>query len=172
MCILYCNNLFIYTLEDPISRVSKDMLEDSVTLYKLVHQRFIMTKAGLQAMWERFEQQAFGTCPRYFCHDQALLPIGLSALPRHECARVYCLNCQDLYVPFNSKHAAMDGVPFGPTFPHFFTRTVLYANEVKALENRKGSHSWQVHVPKIYGFRIWRNAGERGIRSERPRDYK
>ena len=164
--------IFIFFVEDPIPKISKDMLEDSVTLYKLIHQRFIMTKAGLQAMWERFDQQAFGTCPRYYCHEQPLLPLGPSALPSQECARVYCLNCQDVYSPFTAKHAKMDGVPFGPTFAHFFIRTLLYVNEIKAIENRKGSHDWQVYVPKIYGFKIYNSEEGSGIRSERPRDFK
>lgn len=153
-------------------KISKEMLNDSVLLYKLVHQRFIMTKAGLQAMWEKFENQTFGTCPRYHCHDQPLLPIGPSALPNEEFVRVYCLNCQDLYCPSTLKHAKMDGVPFGPSFAHFFIRTVLYTNQVKAFENRRGPHDWQVYVPKIYGFRIYKEAAEPGIRCERPDDFK
>lgn len=165
----YC--LYFY-LEDPIPKISEEMLEDSITLYKLIHQRFIMTKAGLQAMWEKFEQQTFGTCPRYYCHDQPLLPVGPSALPNKDFAQLYCLNCQDVYIPFTSKHSKMDGVPFGPSFPHFFVRTVLYSSEVKARENRKGPHDWQVYVPKIYGFKIYKTDENSGIRSDRPRDFK
>lgn len=138
----------------------------------MIHQRFIMTKAGLQDMWEKFEQQAYGTCPRYYCHEQPLLPVGLSALPGEEAARVYCLNCQDLYIPSTQKHAKMDGVPFGPSFAHFFVRTVLYTNETKALENRKGPHDWQIYVPKIYGFRIFKEIKMERIRDERPVDFK
>lgn len=159
-------------IEDPIPKISSEMLEDSILLYKLIHQRFIMTKAGAQAMWEKFEQQTYGTCPRYYCHDQPFLPLGPSALPGKEAARAYCLNCQDFYQPATQKHAKMDGVAFGPSFAHFFIRTVLYANETKALENRKGSHDWQVYVPKIYGFRIHRDIKEEGIRDERPVDFK
>ena len=165
--------LFLNFLEDPIPKISTDMLQDSILLYKLIHQRFIMTKAGLQAIWEKFEQQTFGTCPRYFCHEQSLLPIGPSALPAKGTARVYCLNCQDLYVPSTLKHAKMDGVPFGPSFAHFFVRTVLYANETKAVENRKDPHNWQLYVTKIYGLRIFKEEekSER-IRDKRPVDFK
>lgn len=159
-------------VEDPIPKISDEMLQDSILLYKLIHQRFIITKAGLQAMWEKFDQQTFGTCPRYYCHEQPLLPVGLSALPGKETARVYCLNCQDLYVPSTLKHSKMDGMPFGPSFAHFFVRTVLYSNETKALENRKGSHDWQIHIPKIYGFRIFKENKSKGIRDERPVDFK
>ena len=148
------------------------MLEDSILLYKLIHQRFIMTKAGLQAMWERFDQHAFGNCPRYFCHNQQLLPIGLSALPDKETVKVYCLKCQDIYVPQTQKHSKMDGVAFGPSFAHFFVRTVLYSNEIKAVENRRGSHDWQQFVPKLYGFRIYNpETFNLKIRSQRPRDF-
>lgn len=148
------------------------MLEDSILLYKLIHQRFIMTKAGLQAIWEKFEQQTYGTCPRYYCHDQPLLPVGPSALPGRETVKVYCLHCQDLYQPTTQKHSKIDGVPFGPSFAHFFVRTLLYANESKAIENRRGSHDWQVFIPKIYGFRIHRQGEAAEIRKERPTDFK
>lgn len=136
-----------------------------------------MTKAGLQAMWERFDQHAFGTCPRYLCHDQQLLPIGLSALPNKETARVYCLKCQDIYVPHTQKHSEIDGVAFGPSFAHFFIRTVLYSNETKAFENRRGSHDWQQFVPKLYGFRIFNpenyayDVNNLKIRNQRPHDF-
>lgn len=134
-----------------------------------------MTKAGLQAMWEKFDHQTFDTCPRYYCHDQPLLPLGPSSLPGEAAVRVYCLNCQDLYLPQSAKHAKMDGVAFGPSFAHFFVRTVLYSNGNKALENRKGPHDWKVYVPRIYGFRIYREGKEvkeEGIREERPIDFK
>ena len=164
--------LIILLVEDPIPKISSEMLQDSILLYKLIHQRFILTKAGLQAMWEKFDQQTFGTCPRYYCHEQPLLPVGPSALPGEEAAKAYCLNCQDLYVPSTSKHSKMDGIAFGPSFAHFFVRTVLYVNETKALENRKGPHDWQIYVPKIYGFRIFRENKVKGIRDERPIDFK
>lgn len=147
------------------------MLEDSILLYKLIHQRFIMTKSGLQAIWERFEQQTYGTCPRYYCHEQPLLPVGPSSLPGVDTVKAYCLNCQDLYQP-SQRVSKMDGVPFGPSFAHFFVRTLLYANQTKAIENRRGPHDWQVFVPKIYGFRIHRENRCEGIRNERPNDFK
>lgn len=153
------------------------MLEDSILLYKLIHQRYILTKAGLQEMWERFEHHAFGTCPRYLCHDQSLLPVGLSNLPNKAPARGYCLNCQDIYVPPSQKHAKMDGVPFGTTFSHFLIRTALYSNDQKARDGRKSARAWQQFVPKIYGFRIYKEPSSETqelpkIRSERPKDYK
>ena len=163
--------LFIF-LEDPVPKISKEMLFDSVLLYKLIHQRFIMTKAGLQAIWDRYEQQTYGTCPRYYCHDQPLLPIGLSSLPGKEEARTYCINCQDVYLPGTLRHSKMDGVAFGPSFAHFFTRTLLYGNEMKAIENRKGPHSWQFFVPRIYGFRIKKREEDSTVRNERPIDFK
>ena len=149
------------------------MLEDSILLYKLIHQRFIMTKAGLQAVWEKFESQTYGTCPRYYCHDQSLLPMGPSSLPDKATVKTYCLNCQDLYYPSTTRHAKMDGVAFGPSFAHFFVRTVLYAHEKKAIENRSGPHDWQTYIPKIYGFRIYKSPNdEEGIRAQRPTDFK
>lgn len=163
------------TLEDPVDRVSPTMLNDAVLLYQLLHQRYILSKAGVNDMWEKLEQRAFGTCPRFYCHEHPLLPVGLSALPRQEQTRLYCPNCQDLYMPTASRHARLDGCVFGPTFAHFFVRTTLYASLGKAGENRAGPHAWHVYTPKIYGFRIYQP--EHPIRTglllrKRPVDFK
>lgn len=122
-------------------------------------------------MWAKFEKRAFGTCPRYFCNDQPLLPLGPSALPGVEAVRVYCLCCQDLYVPSTLKHAKMDGVPFGPTFAHFFTRTVMFTNAETAVKVRKECPIGNPYVPKIYGFRVFREGHEPFKRPE-AFDYK
>ncbi|KAF8138395.1 casein kinase II, regulatory subunit [Boletus edulis] len=36
-------------------------------LYGLVHQRYILTRAGLQSMVDKYENAAFGVCPRVYC---------------------------------------------------------------------------------------------------------
>ncbi len=144
------------------------MLTDAVLLYKLIHQRYILSKQGLQEMCEKYEDGVFGTCPRVLCNGQALLPVGTSALPAVSTCKVYCLNCQDLYTPAGRAHAQSDGVPFGPTFAHFLTRNVLFLDERKALWERE-KQPWRHFIPKIYGFKI---AERQGSRSEAPRDYK
>jgi casein kinase II subunit beta len=147
------------------------MLTDAVLLYKLIHQRYILSKQGLQEMTEKYEAGDFGTCPRHLCRGQPLLPVGLSALPATASCKVYCLNCQDLYTPASRIHAQADGVAFGPTFAHFMVRNVLFLDAEKAVAGR-GSQRWDQFVPKIYGFRIADRADKVDLRSFAPRDYQ
>lgn len=145
------------------------MLADAVTLYKLIHQRFIFSKPGLQEMTELFESKHFGTCPRLLCRGQALLPLGPSALPGQATCKVYCLNCQDLYTPASKSHASSDGVSFGPYFAHFLIRTCLFPNAEKSVLQRTHQR-WDQFIPRIYGFRIAQEFSN--LRTEQPRDYK
>jgi len=46
--------------------------------YGLVHQRFILTRAGLHAMAEKYESGQFGTCPRVYCLACHVVPCGRS----------------------------------------------------------------------------------------------
>lgn len=142
---------------------------DAVLLYKLIHQRYILSKQGLQEMTEKYEAGDFGTCPRHLCRGQALLPVGLSALPAVAPCKVYCLNCQDLYTPASRSHAQSDGVAFGPTFAHFLVRNVLFGDAERSAAMR-ARHTWTQFVPKIYGFRI--SGKQESIRSATPRDYQ
>lgn len=149
------------------------MLDDAVLLYKLIHQRYILSKQGLHQMASKFQAADFGTCPRYLCHGQPLLPVGLSALPGVSGCKVYCLNCQDLYTPASKAHATADGVAFGPTFAHFLVRTVLFAGGGGEAGVQRAEQQWERFIPKIYGFRIARgDEGYSDIHAHPPRDYK
>lgn len=50
-------------------------------LYGLVHQRYILTRAGLQAMVDKYENALFGVCPRVYCMGCNVVPSGRSDLP-------------------------------------------------------------------------------------------
>ncbi|KAI0030709.1 casein kinase II regulatory subunit-domain-containing protein [Vararia minispora EC-137] len=89
-------------------------------LYGLVHQRYILTRAGLQAMAEKYEQGVFGTCPRVFCMGCNVAPTGRSDLPGLDTVKLYCPNCHDIYIPPSSRFQGVDGAFFGTTFAHLF----------------------------------------------------
>ncbi|KDN51317.1 hypothetical protein K437DRAFT_55450 [Tilletiaria anomala UBC 951] len=87
-------------------------------LYGLIHQRYILTRQGLQQMVEKFESGHFGYCPRVFCHSHPVLPCGRSDLPGLDTVKLYCPNCFDCYAPPSSRFHGVDGAFFGTTFPH------------------------------------------------------
>ncbi|KIY74161.1 hypothetical protein CYLTODRAFT_433868 [Cylindrobasidium torrendii FP15055 ss-10] len=89
-------------------------------LYGLVHQRFILTRAGLQAMIDKYENNAFGVCPRVLCRSSTVVPCGRSDLPGLDTVKLYCPNCNDIYVPPSSRYQGVDGAFFGTTFAHLF----------------------------------------------------
>ncbi|ODN77296.1 casein kinase II subunit beta [Cryptococcus wingfieldii CBS 7118] len=92
-------------------------------LYGLVHQRFILTKAGLSAMVEKYDLAHFGACPRVFCNATPVLPCGRSDMPGIDTVKLYCPNCGDMYTPPSSKYQNVDGAFFGTSFAPLFFQT-------------------------------------------------
>ncbi|EAU84859.2 casein kinase subunit II beta [Coprinopsis cinerea okayama7 len=92
-------------------------------LYGLVHQRYILTRAGLQAMAEKYENGMFGSCPRVYCVGCNVVPCGRSDMPGVDTVKLFCPNCNDIYVPPSSRFQGVDGAFFGTTFAHLFFQT-------------------------------------------------
>ncbi|EKM59203.1 uncharacterized protein PHACADRAFT_157491 [Phanerochaete carnosa HHB-10118-sp] len=149
-------------------------------LYGLVHQRFILTRAGLQAMVDKYENGTFGSCPRVFCNGTHVVPSGRSDLPGFDTVKLYCPNCNDIYAPPSSRFQGVDGAFFGTTFAHLFFQSYrelapapFYkptppasprSSEEELVEssafNNPNPHGGQkkpegkVYHSKIYGFRV------------------
>ncbi|KAL1923591.1 uncharacterized protein VTP21DRAFT_8571 [Calcarisporiella thermophila] len=115
-------------------------------LYGLIHQRYIITRAGLEDMLNKLEQGHFGTCPRVFCRRCIVVPCGRYDYPGLDTLKLYCPNCQDLYNPTNSRYSTIDGAYFGTTFPHLFFHT--YPELLPKTNTNK------CYVPRIFGFRV------------------
>ena len=92
-------------------------------LYGLIHQRFITSRQGMQMMYEKYQNNHFGYCPRVYCNPTRVLPCGYSDTPGIETVKLYCPSCMDMYVPPNSRFQAVDGAFFGTTFPSLFFLT-------------------------------------------------
>ncbi|KAH8830947.1 casein kinase II regulatory subunit-domain-containing protein [Flagelloscypha sp. PMI_526] len=89
-------------------------------LYGLVHQRYILTRAGLQAMVDKYESGIFGSCPRVYCVGTNVVPSGRSDIAGLDTVKLFCPNCNDIYAPPSSRFQNVDGAYFGTTFPHLF----------------------------------------------------
>ncbi|ORY04796.1 hypothetical protein K493DRAFT_205399, partial [Basidiobolus meristosporus CBS 931.73] len=115
-------------------------------LYGLIHQRYILTRQGLEKMADKYERGEFGYCPRYHCNATPVVPCGRVDTLGTETVKLYCFNCMDIYSPPSSKFQHLDGAFFGTTFPHMFL-LLLYPDAYRRYTN-------DTYVPKIYGFKI------------------
>ncbi|TFK21473.1 hypothetical protein FA15DRAFT_758690 [Coprinopsis marcescibilis] len=112
-------DLITDNLDDDIQDELRGSLDvQARLLYGLIHARWIVTARGLQKMLEKYKRAEFGRCPRVLCHQQSLLPVGLTDIPYEKSVKLYCGRCEDLYSPKSSRHGSIDGAYFGTTFPH------------------------------------------------------
>ncbi|TFK43472.1 casein kinase II regulatory subunit-domain-containing protein [Crucibulum laeve] len=152
-------------------------------LYGLVHQRFILTRGGLQAMAEKYESGVFGSCPRVYCVGCNVVPCGRSDMPGVDTVKLFCPNCNDIYVPPSSRFQGVDGSFFGTTFAHLFfqsyrelapapfwkapssgsplsPKSTASSNSSRSTFVNPNPHGGQkraagyVYVPRIYGFKV------------------
>ncbi|KAG5190323.1 casein kinase II, regulatory subunit [Tribonema minus] len=139
----------------------EDLLQSSYMLYGLIHARYIITTNGLEAMRKKHAMQDFGCCPRMLCRASAVVPIGMRDEPKLEGVKLFCPSCQDVYAPWapSSPQAQLDGAYFGTTFAHLFCMTY----EITAPTAK------ELYVPRIFGFRIHREASSTDTRQRRRR---
>lgn len=135
-------------------------------LYGLIHQRYLLTRNGLRAMAERYVNEQFGVCPRYYCYRCPVIPCGRFDESGHESIRLYCPSCRDLYCPPNPIFQNIDGKyeerlyhsffffysyiyikgsHFGTTYAHLMFETFT------DLILKPKRHIYQ---PRIFGFRV------------------
>eukprot|EP01084_Bolivina_argentea_P147361 257836_1 len=136
--------------------------QNAELLYGLIHVRFILTKAGLNRMKDKYYLKHFGVCHRHDCWGQYLLPVGLTDEINKETVRLYCPNCNALYVPQNELHRSLDGAYFGTTFAHYFLLSFPHLIPRETSVNQ--------YAPKIFGFKLhasWHEVALYGKRSKR-----
>lgn len=119
-----------YLDEDASKIPDVSIVESSAEmLYGLVHQRYILTRVGLQAMvcitvlvfcarkklrfsvlqLEKYENGLFGSCPRVYCVGCYVIPCGRSDMPGLDTVKLFCPNCNDIFVPPSSRFQSVDG---------------------------------------------------------------
>lgn len=99
-------------------------------LYGMIHARYILSGNGMTRMSAKLKNLDFGVCPRVLCDSHGVLPVGLSDIPGERSVKVYCPNCQDVYVSPSKLHHHIDGSYFGTTFPHLFLLMVIHHNKL------------------------------------------
>ncbi|TDG51168.1 hypothetical protein AWZ03_002531 [Drosophila navojoa] len=113
-------------------------------VYGLIHARYILTRRGIMDMYLKYKRGDFGICPRIFCNEQAVLPLGLTDRIGESHVKVYCPRCQDIYQP-NERCALLDGAMFGCSFPHMFFMQLPHLLPQPPSEK---------YIPRIYGFKL------------------
>ncbi|KAJ7228633.1 casein kinase subunit II beta [Mycena pura] len=151
-------------------------------LYGLVHQRYILGRAGQQSMAEKYESGIFGSCPRVYCIGCNVVPCGRSDIPGVDTVKLFCPNCNDIFVPPSSRFQGVDGAFFGTTFAHLFFQNYRESAPApfwkpppsggaslspRSASGNRGSPfvnpnpyggqkraAGYVYVPRIYGFKV------------------
>lgn len=126
---------------DLMESETMDVFRSATDLYGLVHSRFIISPKGLSLMNEKFVEGRFGYCPRVYCKEQRVLPVGPSDQAKIHRVRMYCPSCQECY----DTGCRLDGSFFGTSFPAIFLQA--YPTWVPLTPPVP-------FVPKIFGFRV------------------
>ena len=115
---------------DSFDSDSEEVIDQCTELmYGLIHARYIYTEEGTEIMHRKYRSGIFGVCPRYKCHDEKLLPVGLSDRPNQGKVKLYCPNCHQLYFP-DPTHENLDGAYFTTGFAHYL---LLDLQKLKSL---------------------------------------
>ncbi|KAI8083270.1 casein kinase II regulatory subunit-domain-containing protein [Gilbertella persicaria] len=114
-------------------------------LYGLIHQRYLMTREGQKIMAERYANAQFGVCPRYYCYQSPVLPVGQYDEPNRESVYLYCPQCLDIYRPPISNNKCIDGAHFGTTYAH-----LLFLTNPELVPTTNPP----VYEARIYGFKV------------------
>ncbi|CAD25839.1 CASEIN KINASE II BETA 2 SUBUNIT (BETA PRIME) [Encephalitozoon cuniculi GB-M1] len=118
--------------------------KEESSLYYLIHQRYIFTKSGLEAVLDKVMSREYGACPRVGCRSVGVIPIGLSDRPQVSSTKIYCHSCVNVYEASGTLQL-LDGCAWGRSFPHFLILTHSYHFPSRTCEE---------YIPRIYGLRI------------------
>ncbi|KAI5172525.1 casein kinase II subunit beta [Nematocida sp. LUAm3] len=119
--------------------------ENEKLLFYLIHQRYIITKQGLEKMYGLINQDIYGRCQRVQCRKFPLLPVGLSDFPKIYNTKLFCFCCKEIYEA-PGELSRIDGCAFGRTFPHLFSMIYKDSFQVKG--------STRKYTPRIFGFQV------------------
>ncbi|ETO23086.1 hypothetical protein RFI_14098 [Reticulomyxa filosa] len=61
---------------------------------------------------EKYRHHEFGTCPRYHCNNQAILPCGITDQKQKAHVKLFCPRCEEIYKPRSTRHESLFGYYF------------------------------------------------------------
>lgn len=111
-------------------------------VYGMIHARFILAPAGLSALNEKYKRCQYGTCPRFNCQNEPLLPIGVSSQMNQDSVKAFCPCCREVFYP--RPQINLDGAYFGPNAAHIFI------DEMKIKSHR----CFRPYSHNAFGFRL------------------
>lgn len=160
----YALDLITDVDNEELSDEHQEMVEnDAEILYGLVHARYILTNRGLHAMLEKYRHHEFGTCPRYHCNSQAVLPCGITDQKGKASVKLFCPKCEEIYRPRSTRHENVDGAFFGTTFCHLF---FLVFPELKP--DKTTDH----YIPRVFGFKLHHTWHKRSLEAAKRAQYE
>eukprot|EP00485_Elphidium_margaritaceum_P009933 CAMPEP_0202687878 /NCGR_PEP_ID=MMETSP1385-20130828/3452_1 /ASSEMBLY_ACC=CAM_ASM_000861 /TAXON_ID=933848 /ORGANISM="Elphidium margaritaceum" /LENGTH=276 /DNA_ID=CAMNT_0049342731 /DNA_START=21 /DNA_END=851 /DNA_ORIENTATION=+ len=137
----------------------QEMIEnDAEVLYGLIHARYILTNRGLHAMLEKYRHNAFGTCPRYSCNHQSVLPVGITDQKGKSPIKLFCPRCEEIYRPRSARHENIDGAYFGTTFAALF---------FVVFPELKPSKATASYTPRVFGYKLHETWLQRSVQANK-----
>ncbi len=148
-----------------------ELNQEASDLYGLIHRRYIETSpgnsnhiifVGLGKIYQKYLTGTYGNCQRVYCDRQKLLPLGFKDQLRMARVKVYCPKCEEIYLPKQSKHNAIDGAYFGTSLPHIFMMTLT---EAIVLPPKVYYYEPQISGFKVFGKRgsLYHNPTHNGV---------
>ena len=113
-----------------------------ICLYGLLHNRYLLTEAGIDKMYQKYCSEDFPCCPRFLCHKTKCLPCGESDNMGHSGIKLFCPLCKGLY---HYDASPMDGAFFGTSYI-----PILLVKYPSIVPNGTP----ESYSPTLYGFQI------------------
>lgn len=129
---------------DPV-KFSEEFFKKNLPIaYGMIHARYIMSPDGIAEMCSKYRDKIFGTCPRYSCNNEPLLPIGKSSRRDVSTVKVFCPCCRKIYEPRPPQN--LDGAFFGPNVAH------ILADSLNILDHNL---KYKPFVRTAFGFHVY-----------------
>ena len=115
--------------------------DHAITLYGVLHARYLMTAEGRRRMRDKYESGDFERCPRTLCNGTRCLPVSVCDCVGKFGMKLFCPNCQETYEA--RKTAALDGAFFGTSWVYPFLKLYRELTPTEPPER---------FVPRLFGY--------------------